>query len=111
LHRYRVYIAQQAGQWCVWLTPGGEWTEWCPRAAAFGHATWLARASIEECGDRRLRTPKQKEFGSETHILPLKPEFGFTGHAAYPDATAAWQRILKASRAALQEGKDAAKGQ
>jgi glyoxylase-like metal-dependent hydrolase (beta-lactamase superfamily II) len=42
----------------------------------------------------------------ETQVLPLKPEFGFTGHAAYPDATAAWQRILEASRAALQEGKD-----
>jgi glyoxylase-like metal-dependent hydrolase (beta-lactamase superfamily II) len=38
----------------------------------------------------------------ETQVLPLKPEFGFTGHAAYPDAAAAWERILAASRAALQ---------
>jgi glyoxylase-like metal-dependent hydrolase (beta-lactamase superfamily II) len=38
----------------------------------------------------------------EERVLPLKPEFNFTGHAAYRDAMAAWGRILEASRAALQ---------
>lgn len=41
----------------------------------------------------------------ESQVLPLKPEFNFTGHAAYPDATAAWTRILEASRTALQDGR------
>ncbi|HKB04829.1 MAG TPA: MBL fold metallo-hydrolase [Gemmataceae bacterium] len=45
----------------------------------------------------------------ESQILPLKPEVAFTGHAAYPDAGAAWGRILEASRAALQGGKDVEK--
>ncbi|MCI0361581.1 MAG: MBL fold metallo-hydrolase [Planctomycetaceae bacterium] len=40
----------------------------------------------------------------ETQLLPLAPEFCFTGHAAYPDATAVWKRILEASRAAAQNG-------
>jgi glyoxylase-like metal-dependent hydrolase (beta-lactamase superfamily II) len=35
-------------------------------------------------------------------ILPLDPEFNFTGHSAYANATAAWRRILEASEAALQ---------
>jgi glyoxylase-like metal-dependent hydrolase (beta-lactamase superfamily II) len=38
----------------------------------------------------------------ETQVLPLKPEFNFTGHSSYPEATAAWTRILEASRNALQ---------
>jgi len=47
----------------------------------------------------------------ETQVLPLGPEFNFTGHGAYPDAAAAWGRILEASRAALQGGKEGEKGQ
>jgi glyoxylase-like metal-dependent hydrolase (beta-lactamase superfamily II) len=47
----------------------------------------------------------------ETQVLPLQPEFCFTGHAAYPDATAAWGRILEASRAALQGRKEVEKSQ
>jgi glyoxylase-like metal-dependent hydrolase (beta-lactamase superfamily II) len=47
----------------------------------------------------------------ETKVLPLKPEFNFTGHAAYPDAAAAWGRILEASRAALQGRTKVEKGQ
>ena len=46
----------------------------------------------------------------ETQVLPLEPEFGFTGHAAYPDAAAAWGRILAASRAALQGRKEVENG-
>jgi glyoxylase-like metal-dependent hydrolase (beta-lactamase superfamily II) len=46
----------------------------------------------------------------ETQVLPLRPEFCFTGHAAYPDAPAAWRRILEASRAALQGSKEVEKG-
>jgi hypothetical protein len=46
----------------------------------------------------------------ETQVLPLKPEFSFTGHAAYPDAAAAWGRILAASRAALQGRKEVDNG-
>jgi glyoxylase-like metal-dependent hydrolase (beta-lactamase superfamily II) len=46
----------------------------------------------------------------ETQVLPLRPEFNFTGHAAYPDATAAWGRIQEASRAALQGRKEVGKG-
>jgi glyoxylase-like metal-dependent hydrolase (beta-lactamase superfamily II) len=38
----------------------------------------------------------------ETQVLPLKPEFNFTGHVAYPEATAVWTHILEASWAALQ---------
>jgi glyoxylase-like metal-dependent hydrolase (beta-lactamase superfamily II) len=45
----------------------------------------------------------------EAQVLPLKPEFSFTGHAAYPDATAVWGRILEASRADLQGRKDVEK--
>ena len=40
----------------------------------------------------------------ESQVLPLAPQFNFTGHAAYPDATAAWKRILDASRTALKPG-------
>jgi glyoxylase-like metal-dependent hydrolase (beta-lactamase superfamily II) len=40
----------------------------------------------------------------ESQILPLKPEFNFTGHAAYADATTVWRRILEASRTANQGG-------
>jgi glyoxylase-like metal-dependent hydrolase (beta-lactamase superfamily II) len=46
----------------------------------------------------------------ETQVLPLQPEFCFTGHAAYPDAIAAWTRILEASRAALQGRNEVGKG-
>jgi hypothetical protein len=60
LHGYLVHIAEQGGQWYVWLCPGGDWTARCLRARSFGHAAWLARAWIEKRGDRRLRTPKQK---------------------------------------------------
>jgi glyoxylase-like metal-dependent hydrolase (beta-lactamase superfamily II) len=45
----------------------------------------------------------------ETQVLSLKPEFNFTGHAAYADANTAWGRILEASRAALQGKKDVKK--
>lgn len=41
----------------------------------------------------------------ESQVLPLAPEFNFTGHAAYPDATAVWKRILDASRTAIQGDK------
>jgi hypothetical protein len=58
LHGYHVYISERGGQWCVWLCPGGEWTERCLRARSFGHAAWLARAWIETRGDKRLRTPE-----------------------------------------------------
>jgi hypothetical protein len=54
LHGYRVHIAENGGQWYVWLMPGGEWTERCLRADSFGHAAWLARAWIEKRGDKRL---------------------------------------------------------
>jgi glyoxylase-like metal-dependent hydrolase (beta-lactamase superfamily II) len=47
----------------------------------------------------------------ETQVLPLKPEFNFTGHAAYADATTVWGRILEASRSALQDRKDVKKDQ
>jgi hypothetical protein len=42
----------------------------------------------------------------ETRVLPLRPEFNFTGHAAYPDAAAVWRRILEASRAAFHGRKE-----
>src|SRR5262249_51586346 len=48
---------------------------------------------------------------SEPRGLPLKPECAFTGHAPYPDPTAAWGRILEASRAALQGRKEVENGQ
>jgi hypothetical protein len=60
LDGYRVYISERGGQWYLWLSPGGEWTERCLRARSFGHAVWLARAWIEKRGDKRLRNPKQK---------------------------------------------------
>ena len=47
----------------------------------------------------------------ETQVLPLRPEFSFTGHAAYSDATGTWRRILEASRAALQDRKEVEKDQ
>jgi glyoxylase-like metal-dependent hydrolase (beta-lactamase superfamily II) len=37
----------------------------------------------------------------ETQILPRKPEFSFTGHAAYSDATTVWTRIWR-RRAAIR---------
>src|SRR5262245_60652096 len=43
----------------------------------------------------------------ETQVLPLKPEFNFTGHAAYRDAAAVWRRIMEASRAAIRSGDEA----
>ncbi|HUQ69930.1 MAG TPA: MBL fold metallo-hydrolase [Planctomycetaceae bacterium] len=46
----------------------------------------------------------------ETQVLPLRPEFNFTGHGAHADATALWGRILEASRAALQGKKELGEG-
>jgi glyoxylase-like metal-dependent hydrolase (beta-lactamase superfamily II) len=39
-------------------------------------------------------------------ILPLQPEFSFSGHSSHANAVAAWERILEASHAALQGKKD-----
>jgi len=58
-------------------------------------------------GDRENAVRVMKVI--ETQVLPLKPEFNFAGHAAYPEATAVWGRILEASRAALQGNKDVGK--
>ena len=40
--------------------PGGQWTERCLRVGSLAEGAKLARVWIEECGDRRLRTPEQK---------------------------------------------------
>ena len=51
-------------------------------------------------GDVRMATAVVKVI--EQKVLPRKPEYCFTGHSSYRDATAAWGRILQASREALQ---------
>ena len=60
MHGYRVDIAEQDGQWLLWLSHGDRWVERCLRCESFGHAVWLARAWIEKRGDKKLRSPKQK---------------------------------------------------
>jgi hypothetical protein len=40
--------------------PRGEWTERCIRVDSLAAGAKLAREWIEQHGDKRLRTPKQK---------------------------------------------------
>jgi glyoxylase-like metal-dependent hydrolase (beta-lactamase superfamily II) len=47
----------------------------------------------------------------ETQVLPLRPEFNFTGHVAYKDPIAVWTHILEASWAAIQSTNDAEQDQ
>jgi hypothetical protein len=60
LHGYLVHIAEISGQWYVWLMPRGEWTERCIRVDSLAAGAKVARVWIEECGDKRLRAPKQE---------------------------------------------------
>lgn len=46
----------------------------------------------------------------EKQVLPLKPEFNFMGHGRNSDATAVWDRILEASRAALEGRQETGEG-
>ena len=48
LHGYHVHIAKHVDGWCVWLMPGGAWTERVLRADSLADAATLARAWIEE---------------------------------------------------------------
>src|SRR5262245_19162503 len=48
LHGYHVHIANHVDGWCVWLMPGGAWTERVLRADSLADAAKLARAWIEE---------------------------------------------------------------
>jgi hypothetical protein len=53
LHGYHVHIAKNVDGWCVWLMPGGQWTERCLRVGSLEDGAKLARAWIEErlrCG-------------------------------------------------------------
>jgi hypothetical protein len=51
LHGYLVHIAEIGGQWCMWLMPGGQWTERCLRVGSLEEGAKLAREWIE----KRLR--------------------------------------------------------
>jgi hypothetical protein len=51
LHGYHVHIGPFCNEWCVWLMPGGEWTERCLRVGSLAEGAKLAREWIE----KRLR--------------------------------------------------------
>ena len=50
MHGYVVHIAEQGGQWYLWLMPGGEWTERRLRVGSLAEGAKLAREWIEERG-------------------------------------------------------------
>jgi hypothetical protein len=48
LHGYHVHIGPCCDEWCVWLMPGGQWTERCLRVGSLADGAKLAREWIEE---------------------------------------------------------------
>jgi len=48
LHGYHVHIAKHLDGWCVWLMPGGAWTERVLRVDSLADGAKLARAWIEK---------------------------------------------------------------
>jgi hypothetical protein len=48
LRGYVIHIAEQGGQWYVWLMPGGQWMERCLRVGSLAEGAKLARERIEE---------------------------------------------------------------
>ena len=64
MHGYHVHIAEHVDGWCVWLMPGGAWTERVLRADSLADAAKLARTWIEERGDKRLRTADSERPGT-----------------------------------------------
>lgn len=41
-HGYLVHIAEQGGQWYLWLMPGGNWTERCLRVGSLAEEAKVA---------------------------------------------------------------------
>src|SRR5262249_22634877 len=77
LHGYLVPIGKRGDSWCVWLMPGGEWTERCLRVGSLAEGAKVAREWIEKRATR--------DYGRRITIRPGPADGSSTFSAAVAD--------------------------